>query len=314
MRYGLPYKGSKNSIAQWIISELPRADYFCDLFFGGGAVTHAAILSQKYKNFIINDIDARLPKFFIDCIEGKYTILNHPEWVSRQEFKENKDADIYISLVWSFGNNGVDYLYGQDVEYMKHAYHIAVYNNDLDALKPYGYKLQPSDKQGLYERYLDFQKQIIKINDKDRGLESSQRLIALERINGLSSMSIGPADALNKIQTYGTDYQNIVLPDNALIYCDIPYRDTKCDKYNGFDHDRFYEWAEKQDNIFISEYSMPDNFIPYAYQEKIVLAAANSNSMKAKEILFTNERTFEKLDDRHKAMAKLNFCEQMSLF
>ena len=36
MRYGLPYKGSKNSIAEWIVDSLPRADIFVDLFFGGG--------------------------------------------------------------------------------------------------------------------------------------------------------------------------------------------------------------------------------------------------------------------------------------
>lgn len=36
MTYGLPYKGSKNRIAEKIISVLPSADYFIDLFGGGG--------------------------------------------------------------------------------------------------------------------------------------------------------------------------------------------------------------------------------------------------------------------------------------
>lgn len=35
MRYGLPYKGSKNSIAEWIVDELPPAETFVDLFCGG---------------------------------------------------------------------------------------------------------------------------------------------------------------------------------------------------------------------------------------------------------------------------------------
>ena len=35
MRYGLPYKGSKNGIAKWIVDALPEADIFVDLFFGG---------------------------------------------------------------------------------------------------------------------------------------------------------------------------------------------------------------------------------------------------------------------------------------
>lgn len=35
MRYGLPYKGSKNAIAEWIVSELPSCENFVDLFMGG---------------------------------------------------------------------------------------------------------------------------------------------------------------------------------------------------------------------------------------------------------------------------------------
>ena len=68
MRYGLPYKGSKNGIAKWIIDELPPAEIFVDLFAGGGAVTHRAMLSGKYKRFIMNDIDARLPVLFMECL------------------------------------------------------------------------------------------------------------------------------------------------------------------------------------------------------------------------------------------------------
>ena len=136
MRYGLPYKGSKNGIAKWIISQLPEAEVFCDLFFGGGAVTHAGMLSGKYKRFIANDIDARLPKLFIDCAYGKYTVENHPEWITREEFNRRKAEDAYIALVWSFGNNRKDYLYGADIEDMKRAYHRAVYLGDLDALLP----------------------------------------------------------------------------------------------------------------------------------------------------------------------------------
>ena len=43
MRYGLPYMGSKNKIAEWVLSYLPQADNFYDLFCGGCAITHCAI-------------------------------------------------------------------------------------------------------------------------------------------------------------------------------------------------------------------------------------------------------------------------------
>lgn len=51
--------GSKNSIAADIVKFLPEADNFYDLFAGGCAVTHAAMLSGKYKNVYANDLDSR---------------------------------------------------------------------------------------------------------------------------------------------------------------------------------------------------------------------------------------------------------------
>lgn len=45
MNYGVPYMGSKNRIAKDIIAKLPTGKRFVDLFAGGCAITHAAILS-----------------------------------------------------------------------------------------------------------------------------------------------------------------------------------------------------------------------------------------------------------------------------
>lgn len=87
-RYGLPYKGSKNSIAKWIVDNLPPTETFVDLFCGGCAVTHAALLSGKYKKFIINDIDGRVSQFFLECCHGKHTVENHKEWISREDFSD----------------------------------------------------------------------------------------------------------------------------------------------------------------------------------------------------------------------------------
>lgn len=45
MRYGIPYMGSKNAIADDIVNILPKADNLYDLFCGGCAITHCAILN-----------------------------------------------------------------------------------------------------------------------------------------------------------------------------------------------------------------------------------------------------------------------------
>lgn len=63
-RYGLPYKGSKNKIANEIVEQLPGGDCLVDLFAGGGAITHAALLSGKWKQFIMNDVQPGLTRTF----------------------------------------------------------------------------------------------------------------------------------------------------------------------------------------------------------------------------------------------------------
>ena len=58
--YGLPYQGSKNSIAEWVLDHLPATDTLVDLMAGGCAVSHAALMSGKYKHVIaygITDTD-----------------------------------------------------------------------------------------------------------------------------------------------------------------------------------------------------------------------------------------------------------------
>ena len=120
MNYGLPYKGSKNSIAKWVISNLPASHTFVDLFAGGCAVTHAAILSGKFGRFIANDI-TEYPQVFRDAIDGKYR--NECRWISREDFFRLKDDDPYVRLCWSFGTGMQTYLYAPEVERFKKHMH-----------------------------------------------------------------------------------------------------------------------------------------------------------------------------------------------
>lgn len=144
IRYGLPYKGSKNAIAEWIVEQLPEGEILVDLFCGGGAVTHAAMLSRKWERFVMNDIDGRFPVFFKECAYGKHTTQTHPEWIDRETFNRRKADDAYIALIWSFGNNGKDYLYAADIEEYKHAYHELVFRNDASMMKKIGIRLKIS--------------------------------------------------------------------------------------------------------------------------------------------------------------------------
>lgn len=54
-------------------------------------------------------------------------------------------------------------------------------------------------------------------------------------------------------------YNDCILPELSLVYCDIPYRDTTSYSTGKFKHDEFYAWASNKrsegHNIFVSEYA-----------------------------------------------------------
>jgi DNA adenine methylase len=60
------------------------------------------------------------------------------------------------------------------------------------------------------------------------------------------------------------DYRNITIPDNSVVYCDPPYKNTTHYSNSiGFDHDEFWEYMRtisKNNIVFISEISAPDDF------------------------------------------------------
>lgn len=59
---------------------------------------------------------------------------------------------------------------------------------------------------------------------------------------------------------------------------------------------------------------MPDDFIEVARIEKTILSAANGNSQKAEEKIYTNRRTYDRLPDDFKERIKFNTAQQMTMF
>lgn len=123
MQYGLPYKGSKNKICEDILAVLPEATHFYDLFAGGCAMTHCAMLSGKYQDFTVDDIEPECITLFKNAVGGKYR--NEERWISRDMFFDLKDSDPYVKYCWSFGNNGNTDLYAPEIErFKKHLHHL----------------------------------------------------------------------------------------------------------------------------------------------------------------------------------------------
>ena len=129
MVFGLPYKGSKSSIAKDIVTILPGGNRLVDLFCGGCSVTDYAMKkTDKFNRFLINDIDGRNPNTYIRAISGWFR--NEDRWISRKDFFKLKETDDYVRLCFSFGNSGKTYMYGPQIEPYKRAIHHIVFWED----------------------------------------------------------------------------------------------------------------------------------------------------------------------------------------
>ena len=129
MNYGLPYKGSKNRIAKKILDVLPPAPVLYDVFCGGCAITHAALLSGKYSRVVANDINVMIPHAFETALAGGFR--NEDRWISGDDFQKLYKTDPYVAICFSFGNNLHQYCYARELEPYKRALHYAIFWKDI---------------------------------------------------------------------------------------------------------------------------------------------------------------------------------------
>lgn len=312
MNYGISYQGSKSGIAEWVVAHLPRSLHLYDLFAGGCAITHRALLTSRFQYIHANDLNDT-PMLFKNAIEGKYR--NESRWISREDFFRLKDQDPYIRTCWSFGNNGENYIYGRDIEMWKKAVHLLcfgttdytpadichmLYSRVFTLPDGTEYRIQfdyeaiadllacPNRANRFKLRDIPFTRtilnslnppqtilNILKLHKTtSNNLECLQSLQSLQRLQSLQSLRYHTGDRLTVTQG---DYEAVAATadtERSVFYCDIPYTGTDCRQYGGFDHARFYEWAKRQTvPLFISEYSMPEaDFVCVAETQKRVLS------------------------------------------
>lgn len=157
-KYGFTYMGSKDKIADKLLEQLPRGKRFVDLFGGGFAMSHAALLSGKYEQVFYNEINPLLPKLIKDALAGKYA--NERRWISREDFSRLKDVDGYVRYIWSFGSNGAAYMYSKEIEPWKKALHFARVFKDPSLLQEFGINSDGSAAD-IEEKYNEYKKKYI---------------------------------------------------------------------------------------------------------------------------------------------------------
>ena len=311
--YGLPYAGSKSRIAHWLIDNLPRRRVLIDAFAGGCSITHRALLSQKWQTIIANDINGKYPQLFADAVRGKYR--DEKRWISREDFERLKSQDAFVACCWSFGNNLCDYMYSKAIEPYKRALHYAIVLDDFAPMQ----ELMPEVAQAvadaihwqnsLHDRRITAQKVIVKtlkrltgdnyahqiiqgnplyqsIRHSNKDAQRMQSLQSLERLERLQS--------LERLRVTSLSYDEIDIPDDAVVYCDPPYHDRDKKLYectaSSFDNCAFYDWCvrvSKTNPIFISEYSIEDDRFEIVAEKQKITSMAAVKSFNVTERLYT---------------------------
>lgn len=314
--YGLPYTGSKSRIAHWVIDNLPRGRVLIDAFAGGCSITHRALLSKKWQTVIANDINDKYTQLFLDAVQGKYR--DELRWISRADFERLKSQDAFIACCWSFSNNLKDYRYSKAIEPYKRALHYAIVFNDFEPIQ----ELMPEVARAVheaihlirntYDRRITAQNvivktlkrltgdnyahQIIQSNPLYRSIRHSnkdahrlQSLESLERLQSLESLQ-----SLEHLRVTSLSYDEIDIPDDAVVYCDPPYHACIGHLYEGtadaFDHNAFYDWCvrvSKTNPIFISEYSIEDDRFEVVAEKQKMTSLAAIKSFNVTERLYT---------------------------
>ncbi len=272
--YGMPYKGSKNQIAEKIISFLPEADYFVDLFGGGGAMSHCAVLSGKYKKVIYNEIEPLVYKGFVMAINGEFE--NEKRWISREDFFRLKDTDPYVAMCFSFGNDLRSYAYSKENERLKKHLHEILFAETPEK----SYTFWKDFLRDYKEIQLDCSNtyKLLQNLDRLKRLQSFERLDRFKKVHGLD------------IQCYNLSYEQVEIPENSVVYCDIPYKNTE-NYISKFDHEKFYQWARSRPfTVYISEYSMPEDFQEIASISKRCTLGIY-NEKKTVEKIFINRHS-----------------------
>lgn len=272
MRYGLPYQGSKSKLAERIVALLPEAEHLYDIFAGGCAVTHCALMQTggligKWRHIHANDI-TDMPRLFADAMAGKYAAERR--WISREDFLRLKEDDPYVRSVWSFGNNGRDYLYSRKLEPYKKALHEMLFAETVQ------------QRRVLYRTVI---KELLPLLGKtsNKSLQVLENLQRLQRLQSLQSLQ-----RLESLGITQLDYREVqVLPD-SVIYADPPYIGTAGYGKATFDHAAFYDWCERQDApLFISEYTMPeDRFTCIAEWGRRSSLSPTNNSLRVTERIY----------------------------
>lgn len=96
----------------------------------------------------------------------------------------------------------------------------------------------------------------------------------------------------NQIEVSSLDYASVQLPkpEDCVLYCDIPYENTKKYKQKSFDYQRFYDWCKQKHSegyqIYVSSYELPEDLFTEVWSKQRYSTYSKSKGKQVIEKLF----------------------------
>ena len=274
---GLTYQGSKKKISKKIV-EIIKQNFgtdkpIYDIFGGGGAITAECLLNGLEVHY--NDLDRTITDMFQKVVSENRDYLK-TLIVSRDEFfkireKENKTVDDNLKLLAnSFGYDRKNYLYSKKMSDVK-------YNLAIEIIKK-------------HDTFDEYKKTETYSKAKNAFKEQMERLEQLERLQQLGRLE--QLGRLQQREATNLDYTEFSGAENAILYLDPPYQNTRLDGYSikYFDSQSFYDWAynmSKKNIVLISSYEISDERFECVYEFKTARSTIAQNKFgKRTEKLF----------------------------
>jgi len=278
-KYGAPYIGSKNNIAEEVINFLPAGKRLCDLFGGGGAISHCALTygRNKYGSVLYNDFNPMVVDYVRSVFSGELDADEYePDIITRDDFKELKYTRGDVAFIWSFGNNGIDYLWSKEKEVLKLlAYAMLTRKTVRERYSYYKKFIKALCERGSITKE-DHQ-------DMIQTIESYNRVKEIERFSP------------SRLQFSNISYAEYEYEYGDVVYCDIPYEKGKGKvPYAKFDFKGFYDWAYSRPYpVYISSYDISDDRFrgyPISRRRQLLSKTGDDNRL---EMIYMNQAAVE---------------------
>ena len=301
--------GSKRRLSREIVDHIltahPNTKYVWDLFGGGGAISFEFLQRRQIERVVYNELNTGVVEL-LRKIQKDGITPEFYQWVDRDTFNKHKNDDDWFGglckVVWSFGNDQKNYMFGKHIEQYKKEFHELVVDGIDHTQSMSSYCMEyVKEKYGIEcdltlnipseinikQRRLNIRKQLTDFESRCKNtnpLRQLQQLQQLERLQQLQQLE--QLEQLNILNQSAFDVVIDTPTDETIIYLDPPYKGTG--KYQeDVCHDELKRYIDNSPyTIYLSSY---DFDLPVVKQMKHNSTLSPTKNNATVEKLFCNK-------------------------